>query len=212
MNNNILNKTVSDLIDITKLDPNKLNLIIAGTGTGKSYFALITLIEKLNNIDLPDNLKYLKGIKRNEILLVTSRKITELQQSYDYNNVAIELNSNNFYIYRDAIMGHIENCIGTTRQEREDIQKFTPITNYNFFNYYFDDELLSNIKIIAFDEVHALKSDCNYNDQIKEVSDNIDKFIKNKNIVIGMTATDDDITGRRSRFNYLLDEPFLNIK
>ena len=212
MNNNTLNKTVSDLIDITKLDPNKLNLIIAGTGTGKSYFALITLIEKLNNIDLPDNLKYLKGIKRHEILLVTSRKITELQQSYDYNNVTIELNSNNFYIYKDAIMGHIENCIGTTRQEREDIQKFTPITNYNFFNYYFDDELLSNIKIIAFDEIHALKSDCNYNDQIKEVSDNIDKFIKNKNILIGMTATDDDMKGRRSRFNYLLDEPFFKYK
>ena len=81
MNRDILNNTISDVIDITKLNPKKINLIISGTNTGKSFFSLKTLKNKLNTENLPYDLKYLSGIKPNEIILLTSRKITEEQHS-----------------------------------------------------------------------------------------------------------------------------------
>lgn len=207
---NKINNTISDVIDVKKLNPKKINMIIGGTNTGKSYFSLRTLIDKLNTEEIPD--LNLKGIKPNEILLLTSRKITEEQQANSYSDVAFELNSSNFSYYRRSITKE-EGYFGSVKEKIDKISTKIPITNYNFFNYNFDDEMLSNIKILIFDEIHSLILD-NYNEHMQEVYENIDDYISKGILIIGMTATDDDMKsrGRRSKFNYLLDEPLIKNK
>lgn len=211
--------TVSNLIDITKLDPTKINLLVSGTGTGKTHFALRALSQKLNT-NLPDNLKHLQNIKREEILLITSRKITEEQQGDNYNDVAYNLNykridkrsnSTFFSTYIDLLDDN-GTYIGTVKDRIYSLKDKTPITNYNFFNENFDDELLSKLKIIILDEFHALFSDANYNIYMDKVYDDLDNLINKGILIIGMTATDDDIPQRKSKFNYLLDEPFYKYK
>ena len=101
--------TVSKLIDISRIDKSKINFVEAGTGTGKTFWALKTLPSQLKNI------------RPEQILFVTSRSITKYQQLIDeeYEDVVrgldndSQLGLNNYSDFYYALMNEETNAIGT---------------------------------------------------------------------------------------------------
>lgn len=193
MNNNIL--TVSDLVDIDKIKEGKINMVVAGCGTGKSYFAFKTLPEKLN-------------VRPEEILVVTSRTITKDQQKDDKKYNIKEVKLKDLYLYYSAIENE---SLNNNVRRLVNHERKVHICTYNYFSQYIlESVVLPGIKIIIFDEIHSLLTDIMYNKTLLNVWENIDTLIKDK-VIIGMTATDIEIKENRKlrrKLNYLLDEPF----
>lgn len=199
--------TVSDLIDISKLKLDEFNLIVAGCGTGKSYFAIKELIIKMNK-------QFQKNIEGYEVWFVTSRKITKLQQLEEnkysdklkkLNQWQCELLINSNDIKKDII------------KLSDEFKGKLAIMTYTQFNICITNKLANKLKIIIFDECHALISDRNYITEINNVKDFIRNTLNKKSnntYLIGMTATDHLL--KREIFdikiNYLLDEPFFKYK
>lgn len=199
--------TVSDLIDISRLKLDQFNLIVAGCGTGKSYFAIKELISKVNN-------QFKQNIEGYEVWFVTSRKITKEQQLNDekykaglkkLNEWQCELLINSKNIKKDIIK------LG------KEFKSKIAIMTYNQFNICINDKLDDKLKIIVFDESHALISDRNYITEMNNVKDFIRNTLSkksNKKYLIGMTATDHLLKRKifDIKINYLLDEPFFKYK
>lgn len=193
MNNNTL--TVSDLVDVDKIKEGKINMVVAGCGTGKSYFAFKTLPEKLN-------------VRPEEILVVTSRTITKDQQKDDKKYNIKEVKLKDLYLYYSAIENE---SLNNNVRRLINHERKVHICTYNYFSQYIlESVVLPGIKVIIFDEIHSLLTDIMYNKTLLNVWENIDTLIKDKTI-IGMTATDIEIKENRKlrrKLNYLLDEPY----
>lgn len=199
--------TVSDLIDISRLKLDEFNLIVSGCGTGKSYFAINELTNMVNK-------QFNKDIEGYEVWFVTSRKITKQQQLEDteYSDKLKKLNEwqCELLINSDDIKKDI---IKLTNEFKNRIA----IMTYNQFNICINDKLADKLKIIVFDECHALISDRNYITEMNNVKDFIRNTLSkksNKKYLIGMTATNHLLKPEifDININYLLDEPFFKYK
>ena len=167
---------VSDVIGDVKFYHGQFNLIVSGTGTGKTEFVRNTLLKRFTEVD------------PSQILYVTSRSMIRDQQAG-----------------LDGIerMGDNETCRNVIRYwngEDEDLKSIADmgiwIMTYNQFVYELNwwspvnGELFKNIKIAIFDECHTLVSDkfikgiCSARVWIRE------RICDNKVLLIGMTATD----------------------
>lgn len=197
MNNDTLK--ISDIIDTNKIQQGKINMIVAGCGTGKSYFAINTLSKKLN-------------IRHEEILIVTSRSMTRDQQEKDkaYKGKIKRISTGNIKLVNKAINNSTSHRIGKGKLKIDDERK-VHICTYNWFNdNYFDYNYLEGVKVIVFDEIHTLFTDIIYNKSLNNILLHIKEIMLN-HIVIGMTATDIEIkrnTYINNDLNYLLDKPY----
>lgn len=198
-------KYLTDVIDIKKLKKNELNLILSGVGTGKRRFALSSegLIKKLN-----EDLKM--SIQPHEILCVTSRAMIVSQQDADVETIAKKKDK--------AIISKWYNSLFEDSYKTNNIVTMT----YNAFYKLLDNEMLikdntrlvETIKVIIFDEIHAIVKDETF---IKEMG-RVKEFIINRlnmpnseMYLIGMTATDKLLRqGLNIKINYMLEEPLHN--
>ena len=188
---------VSELINIKDINKEKVNMVVSGTGSGKSYWAIKVLPDELN-------------VKPEDVLFVTSRTITKEQQIESYEETTY-LDNTDLGNYYEAI--NPKEWLFETKEFREyresiiNHDRKVHILTYNQFESILKNDIINHIKVVVFDEYHAMYSD-NYNASMKVVRDSISKLISKGIIVIGMTATIDDIPSReKRRFNYLLDKP-----
>lgn len=205
---------VSDYIDINDIKQNELNLIVAGCGTGKSYFALVELLYRINST-------FNCNIKPCECWFVTSRALTKKQQIEDEDYVKIVSKLNKFHIDYLDINEEIDRELfssgwGTVKEKKDNAINTIPIMTYNQFSYCMTDNINEHIKIIIFDEIHSIISD-SYNPAMNYSKDFIFDKLKNKNnstYIIGMTATDEEVnsTTMHVKVNYLLDKPLYKYK
>lgn len=199
--------TVSDLIDVSRLKLDEFNLIVSGCGTGKSYFAINQLINMVNK-------QFNKNIEGYEVWFVTSRKITKLQQLNDIK-------------YKDKLKPLSEwGCELLTQSEliKKDIFNLSreyrnkiAIMTYNQFDMCIKDKLADKLRIIIFDECHALISDRSYISIMNNILDFIFKTLSKKSnntFLVGVTATDHLVKKEtfHVKMNYILDEPFFKYK
>ncbi len=130
-------KFVNEIVDVRDFKKEELNLIVSGTGTGKSYWALEYLIKDLHKQGI--------DVKQSEIYFVTSRRITADQQAEGYKNCAAKLHT-----------GHIFNGAGFTEEYNE-----IPIMTYSQFAYLIDENKVF-AKYVIFDEIHSVVIDSLY--------------------------------------------------
>ena len=204
---------VSNEVNISSIDKNKFNLIIAGCGTGKTYFAANKLRQQINEI-------FGEDIKPYECRIVTSRKLARDQQIESYEESTSELHdiqtislSIEDEDYRELF---IDSGFGTVKEKKEKYTNRIPIITYNKFEKETDDLICKNIKLVVFDEAHTILSDVSFNETLPFTK----KFIENKlnnnssTYIVAMTATDYELDedSINVKFNYLLDKPIFNYK
>lgn len=166
---------ISDIVDLSQVKKDKFNLISSGCGTGKSYFVANTLLESF-----PD-------VEANEVLFITSRKITQEQQLNEYGD-----GLSRFYVYDGETVKQLNGELATDLfYDLSDIfimtyDKLIYALKYcNSVNY----ETLDKIKIVIFDECHTLFSD-KFIDDIESIKIWIRTSIYMKvKLFIGLTAT-----------------------
>jgi len=164
---------VSDVVDLEKVDRSMFNLIVSGTGTGKTYFIA-------NNIH-----RQLPQIHNSEILFVASRSLIVDQQSQSTS--ITKFNRNDFEVV-DYWNGKRDRSV---RLHKQGIQIMTYdkiieiLVNRNETGM----ETLANIKVIVFDECHTLFSDKFIEDMEALKVWIRDTIYQKEKIIIGMTAT-----------------------
>lgn len=122
--------TISDIIHFSDLQPHKFNIISSGCGTGKTYWAT-------------ENLPRESGYKRDEIMLITSRRLTVNQMT------------------TKRSMG---NKIILSLEDLENNDGRMPIMTYHVFQLLlvrqeFVKDCIKKIKIFVFDECHSMIMD-----------------------------------------------------
>lgn len=191
---------VSDVVDLKKVDRSMFNLIISGTGTGKTFFIA-------NNIH-----KQLPDIHNSEILFVASRSLIVDQQSKS--NTITKFNHNDSEVI-EYWNGKRDRSI---RLHKQGIQIMTYdkiieiILNRNETGL----ETLSNIKVIVFDECHTLFSD-KFIENMEALKVWIrDTIYQKQKIIIGMTATYGIIEFYKEKWgvelNLLTENPLIKYK
>lgn len=123
----------------------ELNLVVASTGSGKSYWCLNTMLNQLGNSVAP-----------NQVLFVTSRSITAEQLS-EKNGLAEKFNKNNAFL------------IDYWNGSELDIQRVAEIginvMTYDKLIWILDGtgdgkhNILQNVKVVVLDECHCIFSD-----------------------------------------------------
>lgn len=170
-------KFVNEIVDVRDFKKEELNLIVSGTGTGKSYWALEYLIKDLHKQGI--------DVKQSEIYFVTSRRITADQQAEGYKNCAAKLHT-----------GHIFNGAGFTEEYNE-----IPIMTYSQFAYLIDENKVF-AKYVIFDEIHSVVIDSSYQQCMKTIKDYI--MMDKETIKIAMTAT--DFVVKENNFNIKINK------
>lgn len=180
---------------------NELNLIVSGTGTGKSYYIANNLIQDLKE-------KLGMDVEPSEILFVSSRRGAIDQQVKQYKGLE-----------KFSYDNLLEFDITTLIKSRDRI----PALNYHQFAYDLkqrDSEnkrFIDSTKVIVFDEIHSIIADKHFISQIEDVRTYIEYRLENKDnttYFIGMTATDDLINEDtiNVEVNDMLDTPLHNYK
>lgn len=192
---------VSYVLDITRMLINELNLIISGTGTGKSYYIANKLIQ-----DLKEKLGI--EVEPYEILFVTSRRMTADQQVKQYKHL-------DKFCY--------DNILELDYMTIEKTITKIPLMTYTQFAKAMDERdmdrkrIIDNAKVIVFDEIHSIVSDT-FADDMKLVKTYLKGKLNDDNnnstYIIGMTATDDLINEDNLdvEVNYMLDKAIYNYK
>lgn len=196
---------LSSYIDMSKADPHKFNLITAGCGTGKSYFARHTLPESF-----PDLL-------RSQFLLVTSRSLTAQQQGLDEGMEQIK------HLDVDTIK------YWNGRGESDDdlaaafVEAGMPVMTYDKMAHILgwcndpDYETFGNVKVIVFDECHCMFSDLFIHDiSLVKLWVRMQLAMKDDVYMFGLTATPDIVEFYRKQWgvnlNYMLDRTLVRHK
>lgn len=196
-------KYLNDVVDLRNIRLDRLNLIILGVGTEKTYFSLnkCGLLQKVH-----DQLGI--HIEPSQILVVTSRRMIVDQQ--------VRTANLGDYLDGNRLEEIIYSNIGITIENNK-----IPVITYNRFYHLLNkqglceyERFIDNFKIIVFDEAHAIIKD---RDFIKEMG-KVQEFIvgktlnkENKTYMIGMTATGELLKEYLNVPIYeVLDEPLHN--
>lgn len=196
---------LSSYIDMSKADPHKFNLITAGCGTGKSYFARHTLPESFPHL------------RRSQFLLVTSRSLTAQQQSTDEGMVRSYRSDMDMVNYWNG------------RGDRDDdlaaafVDAGMPVMTYDRIGHVLewcndpDYETFGNVKVIVFDECHCMFSDLFMQDiSLIKLWVRMQLAMKDDVYMFGLTATPEIVEFYRKQWgvnlNYMLDKPLFRYK
>lgn len=161
-------------MDVTKINKAKLNLIVSSCGTGKTYFCANGLLEKL-----PD-------IRPCEVIFVTSRSITVDQQTVMYNE-----KTQKFKVSDTGTISAWNGFVDISVISAKGIQVMTYdklihlILNCGVYGW----SELSNVRMIVFDECHALFTDTFINNMELLKFWIYVEMQKSQKIFIGLTAT-----------------------
>lgn len=188
---------VSEVIDLKGLDINQLNLIVSGTGTGKSYFVANDLIPQLREIGME--------VEPYEVLFVTSRRITADQQVEQYE-----------YLDKFCYDNIMELDLSTIKKTitKIPLMTYTQFANATKIVDIDKKRIIDNAKVVVFDEIHCLVSDT-FSKDMETVKQYMEYRLENKEnetYFIGMTATDDLIESINVEVNEMLDTPIYNYK
>lgn len=164
---------ISDLIDFTKADKTKFNIIASGCGTGKTFFVANKVRE------------YLPWVKSSEILFVVSRAMIVDQQSKQ--SGITKYNPNN--ITNIKHWNGEEDSLELLKSKDIQIMTYDKIIDILLEGNSEGYETLSKIKIIFFDECHAMFSDTFIEDMEALKVWIRDTLNKGKKYITGMTAT-----------------------
>lgn len=182
------NVYVSDVFDPAKLRRDKFNLVVSGCGTGKTHLIAERLFEVMPEL------------RPQEVLLVASRAMIVQQQSVRDGVTRFtkeDLRMVNTWTEDD---GHITQGEIAQKNLRKMAESGIYVMTYDRFIHIIRDcnvpggDMMKNIKVIVFDECHALFADSFIND-IEAMKIWIQlhiTYIKDK-YIIGMTATPDII-------------------
>ncbi len=191
---------ISDVVDLQKIEKDKFNLIVSGTGTGKTYFIA-------NNIK-----KQLPNIQNSQILFVASRSLIVDQQSKNRDIVKYDRSNSEIVEYWSGKKDK------TVVLYKQGIQIMTYdkiieiITEKNISGL----ETLSKIKLIVFDECHTMFSD-RFIQNMEALKVWVrDAIYQGKKIIMGMTATYGIIEFYKESWgvniNMLADTPLVKYK
>lgn len=165
-------KWVADIFDPAKIKKGEFNLLTTGCGTGKSWFVANRLLELY-----PD-------VKKEEIILVTSRSMTVDQQSLDKNIQKFNT--------CDKEMVDFWNDPELQEVYRKGIQIMTydKIIYMLTWGNNINAPTFSGAKIIIFDECHTIFCDAGFIRGMNMIPIIIKSILdRNDTVVIGMTAT-----------------------
>lgn len=166
-------KYISDVIDINDLDKHQFNLIASGCGTGKSFFITHFLPRRI-----PDT-------KPEEIIFVTSRSLTVDQQARYDGMEKFSLDDGNIINFWNNDDRVEESIAGSGMR----IMTYDKIISILLNNNTIGKETLNAVKIVVFDECHALFSDTFIRGiEVLQVWIR-DMIYKGDKFFIGMTAT-----------------------
>lgn len=196
---------LSSYIDMSKADPHKFNLITAGCGTGKSYFARHTLPESF-----PDLL-------RSQFLLVTSRSLTAQQQGLDEGMEQfkyLDVDTVNYWNGR----GESDDSLASAF-----VEAGMPVMTYDKMVHILgwcndpDYETFGNVKVIVFDECHCMFSDLFMQDiSLIKLWVRMQLAMKDDVYMFGLTATPEIVEFYRKQWgvnlNYMLDRTLVRHK
>lgn len=163
---------ISENIDDMEFKYGYLNLIVSGTGTGKSEFIRRELLNKF-----PD-------VKPSEVLYVTSRSMTRDQQGLSDGINSLNLNKNEEVIrYWNGATLKPDGSTGIW------IMNYWQLTHIMDFMCSSAEMLFQRIKVAVFDECHAIYSD-RFIKELIAVRMWMRERTKSKDmILIGLTAT-----------------------
>lgn len=165
-----MEKYVSNIIDMSQADKGKFNLIVSGTGTGKTFFIANNIHEQL-----PD-------VANTEILFVASRSLIVDQQANNSQIVKFNRKSNLAVEYWSGMHD-------TILQTQIQIMTYDKIIDILLHKNYVGLETLSKVKVIVFDECHTLFSD-KFIANVEALKLWIrDMLYNQEKIILGMTAT-----------------------
>lgn len=195
-------KTVSNVMkeNFDRVDKKKFNMIVAGCGTGKSFWATHDLFKTM-----PD-------LMPNEVIFVTSRSITANQQAR-YDNMVRYTRPDLSIIQYWNDDWRIDECAAQFGMRVMTYTGFiTLIVHCNLP----EEEGLQNVKVVIFDECHTIYSDKQINDMGALKVWLIKELPLGRKMIFGMTATDDIFQYYRNnlgyRVNYITDEPLRKLK
>ena len=166
-------KYLSDIIDLSEIDPFQFNLISSGCGTGKSYFITHRLFEQR-----PD-------LKPEEVMFITSRALTVDQQSKADGVIKFNPNDTNLINFWNDDDRMDDSVIASGLR----IMTYDKIINILSDKNTVKSETLSAVKAIVFDECHVLFSDLFIQDMSMLHVWIRDILYSGTKIIIGMTAT-----------------------
>lgn len=183
-----------------RVDKKKFNMIVAGCGTGKSFWATHDLFKTM-----PD-------LMPNEVIFVTSRSITANQQARYANMVRYKRPDLSIIQYWNDDW-RIYECAAQFGMRVMTYSGFiTLIVNCNLP----EDEGLQNVKVVIFDECHTIYADKQINDMGALKVWLIKELPIGRKMIFGMTATDDIFQFYKNnlgyRVNYITDEPLRKLK
>lgn len=196
---------LSSYIDMSKADPHKFNLITAGCGTGKSYFATHMLTD------------YFPDLLRSQFLLVTSRSLTAQQQAM---NEGMDLYSHLDLARVNYMNGRgdmDDNLAAAFLNAGMTVMTYDKVPH--ILTWCGDSECsnLENAKVVVIDECHCLFSDM-FIKNIDLIKFWVQQLVKERDdvYVFGLTATPDILEFYRKSWgvniNYMLDEPLFRHK
>ena len=133
---------VGNDITLEKLDKTKLNLVVSGCGTGKTYFFALDLF------------KLFPGIPPTDVLFVTSRAIAVDQQANQYDKLIRLLPD-------DDIIDYWKRGVPPENPGNIRITTYDKLNSllYGATNSSYDCHALDNIKVVIFDEIHSVFTD-----------------------------------------------------
>lgn len=167
--NFLVGSYISDVIDLTRIQPHQINLISTGCCTGKTTFVLEDLVGRW------------PGVTARDVLVVTSRSITASQMDYEHDNVSQYYAGSDIACYWDDEYTGDERVMCMTYDKMIHLVRTSRAETR---------DVLENVRIIVFDEIHTLFVD-NFIHGIGEIRAWLRGVLPTRDdlIVIGMTAT-----------------------
>ena len=160
-------KYIAETIDISQTKPNAFNIIVAGCGAGKSYFVKHHLHE------------YYKDVDPQDILIVTSRALTRDQQA----------DGETLRKFNKKILSYWNGDVDDYGSTGASISCYGDIIEAARSGVLSGHLPLERVKIIVFDECHALFSD-EFIDDMRWLRACIVQWLNSgQKIIYGLTAT-----------------------
>lgn len=192
---------ISEVVDLSRLRKDRLNLIVSGCGTGKSHMVSRKLFE------------FFPDLKPEEVLFVTSRSITARQHAEEYGQVLFDKADRDVINFWSGAKDEVSDDGVKLGVRVMTYDKVAYLLDYTSSAGHIDFE---NIKVCVLDEVHSLFTDgfCKHATLVRSWMRN--RIAREDCYFIGMTATAravyDGANDHGILVNDILDEPLFRYK
>lgn len=164
-----IKRYISDVIDLTRIQPHQINLISSGCCTGKTTFVLEDIVGNW------------PGVTARDMIVVTSRSITATQMDYEHDAVSQYYTGSNLACYWDEEYDGAAQVMCMTYDKMIHLVRMNRAETKN---------VLENVKVVVFDEIHTLFID-DFIQGVREVRAWLRGVLPTRDdlLIIGMTAT-----------------------